>query len=97
MFRMQHGLLFMQKIFLRSVKPTFDRGLRDISVCCLIFNLQSDVKNAYDFENVEFLLVFRLPKPKQVVKYNNADLKVEKQQPNYHHPVLCTFSFVLLY
>ena len=73
MFRMQHGLLFMQKIFLRSVKPTFDRGLRDISVCCLIFNLQSDVKNAYDFENVEFLLVLRLPKTKQVVKYNNAE------------------------
>ena len=35
------------------------------------------MKNAYDFENVEFLLVFRLPIPKQVVKYNNADLKVE--------------------
>ena len=78
----------------RKTSPTW--GLRDISVCCLIFNLQSDVKNAYDFENGEFLLVFRLPKPKQVVKYNNADLKVEKQQPNYHHP-LCTFSFVLLY
>ena len=71
-------------------------GLRDISVCCLIFNLQSDLKNAFDFENVEFLLVFRLPKPKQVVKYNNADLKVEKQQPNYHHSAWRTFSFVLL-